>query len=198
MPGTALRSLTITFDSHSNPLKCSALCRRANWVTGRWENIAQHGLRSSDSGPVSSIHSLKSRTPHKVIVNIKSNGPDACENTLIKDTYPRVHHVLLLPLSQDFICKTCTVAAALEDMGMCVHEVEEIWLALETFAFEFFQQRSVPALAWEVEGPTFAQIHWVGFWASVREHLASEALSASAQVVGSRTGAYWLKQTSFV
>lgn len=95
-----------------------------------------------------------------------------------------------------FHLQNTTVAAALEDMG--VHEVEEIWLALEKFAFEFFQQRSVPALSWEIAGPTFAQIHWVGFWASVREHLASEALSVSAQVVGSRTGACWLKQTSFV
>lgn len=160
------------------------------------ESIVQQGLRSSESGPVPLIQFPEIMDPSQSYVNTKSNGPGACENTLIQDMCPRDHHMLLLPLCKDLICKTCTITAVLEVMG--VHEVEEIWLALETFAFGFPQQRWVPAIAWEVEGPAFAQIHWVGFWASVREHLASEALSVSALVVGARTGACWLKQTSFL
>lgn len=39
----------------------------------------------------------------------------------------------LLPVPEDFICKTDTVAAALEDVG--AHSVEEICLVLENFVF---------------------------------------------------------------
>lgn len=44
--------------------------------------------------------------------------PNACENTLKKNTYLVSATQLLVPLSQDFICETRIIAAALQDIGV--------------------------------------------------------------------------------
>ena len=103
MPGTALgRSRLLLTGSPFFPSSLLFTVSKLN--LRKAEKVAQGQVepRSPNSGPVlltpsgSCGSSCLSRVLHEVIVSLKPNGHNACENTLKKRCYPGVCHAALI------------------------------------------------------------------------------------------------------